>query len=175
MGQFGISANSLIALSIGVGSAAGSLFIGKLLDLFGARPVISLCAMVYPLSIIPLGYFSGFWFTLVFGAVLGLFRGALDTALNTHGVQVERFYRRSIMSAFHASYSFGGFLLGMILQLADRAVHRQRRRALLYAGRRDVPHRLPAEPLTAGQRRCAAQSARTPPPACHPHCSRAEH
>jgi hypothetical protein len=70
--------------------------------------------MVYPLSIIPLGYFSGFWFTLVFGAVLGLFRGALDTALNTHGVQVERFYRLSIMSAFHASYSFGGFLLGMI-------------------------------------------------------------
>jgi MFS family permease len=108
-GEFG-----LIALSIGVGSAAGSLFIGKLLDLYGARPVISLCAMIYPLSIIPLGYVSGFWFALVFGAVLGLFRGALDTALNAHGVQVERFYQRSIMSAFHASYSFGGFLLGMI-------------------------------------------------------------
>jgi MFS family permease len=108
-GDFG-----LIALSIGVGSAAGSLFVGKLLDLYGAKPVISFCAMIYPLSIIPLGYISGFWFALVFGAVLGLFRGALDTALNAHGVQVERFYRRSIMSAFHASYSFGGFLLGMI-------------------------------------------------------------
>jgi MFS family permease len=103
----------LIAFGVGVGSATGALLVGRLLDTFGAKPVITVCALAYPLSIIPLGFVSGFWFALCFGVVLGLLRGALDTALNTHGVQVERFYQRSIMSGFHAFYSLGGFLLGM--------------------------------------------------------------
>jgi MFS family permease len=104
----------LVALGVGVGSATGALWVGRLLDTFGAKPVITVCALAYPLSIIPLGFVSGFWFALCFSVVLGLLRGALDTALNAHGVQVERFYQRSIMSGFHAFYSLGGFLLGMV-------------------------------------------------------------
>lgn len=112
-GELGDASFGLIALGIGVGSAAGALGVGRLLDTFGAKPVITVCALAYPLSIIPLGFVSGFWFAMCFGVVLGLLRGALDTALNAHGVQVERFYQRSIMSGFHAFYSLGGFLLGM--------------------------------------------------------------
>lgn len=112
-GESGDSSFGLIALGVGVGSATGALLVGRLLDTFGAKPVITLGALAYPLSIIPLGFVNGFWFALCFGSVLGLLRGALDTALNAHGVQVERFYRRSIMSGFHAFYSLGGFLLGM--------------------------------------------------------------
>jgi MFS family permease len=113
-GELGDANFGLIALGIGVGSATGALWVGRLLDTFGAKPVITVCALAYPLSIIPLGFVSGFWFALCFGVVLGLLRGALDTALNAHGVQVERFYQRSIMSGFHAFYSLGGFLLGMV-------------------------------------------------------------
>ncbi|MFL6532138.1 MAG: MFS transporter [Pseudomonas sp.] len=113
-GELGDGDFGLIALGVGVGSAAGALWVGRLLDSFGAKPVITVCALAYPLSIIPLGFVTGFWFALSFGVVLGLLRGALDTALNAHGVQVERFYRRSIMSGFHAFYSLGGFLLGMV-------------------------------------------------------------
>jgi hypothetical protein len=46
--------------------------------------------------------------------LLGLFWGATETALNAHGVQVERFYGRPIMSGFHACFSLGGFALGMV-------------------------------------------------------------
>ncbi|MCU1740793.1 MULTISPECIES: MFS transporter [unclassified Pseudomonas] len=113
-GEPGDSDFGLIALGVGVGSAAGALLVGRLLDSFGAKPIITLGALAYPLSIIPLGYVGGFWFALCFGTLLGLLRGALDTALNAHGVQVERFYQRSIMSGFHAFYSLGGFLLGMV-------------------------------------------------------------
>ncbi|MHC8380723.1 MFS transporter [Pseudomonas sp. LB3P14] len=113
-GELGDANFGLIALGVGVGSATGALWVGRLLDTFGAKPVITVCALAYPLSIIPLGFVSGFWFALCFGVVLGLLRGALDTALNAHGVQVERFYQRSIMSGFHAFYSLGGFLLGMV-------------------------------------------------------------
>lgn len=113
-GELGDANFGLIALGVGIGSAAGALLVGRLLDSFGAKPVITVCAIAYPLSIIPLGFISGFWFAMCFGVVLGLLRGALDTALNAHGVQVERFYQRSIMSGFHAFYSLGGFLLGMV-------------------------------------------------------------
>ncbi|WP_297832938.1 MFS transporter [Pseudomonas sp.] len=113
-GELGDANFGLIALGVGLGSATGALCVGRLLDTFGAKPVITVCALAYPLSIIPLGFVSGFWFALCFGVVLGLLRGALDTALNAHGVQVERFYQRSIMSGFHAFYSLGGFLLGMV-------------------------------------------------------------
>lgn len=112
-GELGDANFGMIALGIGVGSATGALLVGRLLDQFGAKPVITVCALAYPLSIIPLGFVSGFWLAMCFGVVLGLLRGALDTALNAHGVQVERFYQRSIMSSFHAFYSLGGFLLGM--------------------------------------------------------------
>jgi MFS family permease len=41
---------------------------------------------------------------LLFGAAAG----ALDIAMNTHGLEVERRYARPILSSFHAGWSFGG-------------------------------------------------------------------
>jgi MFS family permease len=41
---------------------------------------------------------------LLFGAAAG----ALDIAMNAHGVEVERRYERPILSSFHAGWSFGG-------------------------------------------------------------------
>lgn len=104
----------MIALAIGVGAAVGSLVIGRFIDLYGAKRVVGATMILYPASIIPLGFVSQVWFTMAFGVVFGLLRGATDTAMNAHGVQVERFYRRPIMSAFHAFYSLGGFLFGML-------------------------------------------------------------
>jgi MFS family permease len=117
--QLGLSGDTgdvnfgVIAFGIGLGSAAGSFLVGRFLDVFGSKRVIYVTAIAYPLSIIPLGYATGVSFAIGCGVVLGLLRGAIDTAFNTHGVQVERYYRRPIMSAFHAFYSLGGFLLGM--------------------------------------------------------------
>jgi hypothetical protein len=43
---------------------------------------------------------------LLFGAAAG----ALDIAMNAHGVEVERRYERPILSSFHAGWSFGGLV-----------------------------------------------------------------
>src|SRR5918992_5745189 len=43
---------------------------------------------------------------LLFGAAAG----ALDIAMNAHGVEVERRYARPILSSFHAGWSFGGLV-----------------------------------------------------------------
>ncbi|MGE8327894.1 MFS transporter [Pseudomonas urmiensis] len=113
-GNLGDANFGMIAFGIGVGSAFGSFLVGLFLDRFGAKKVILATAIAYPLSIIPLGYTTDVYFALAFGVILGSLRGATDTAFNTHGVQVERFYQRSIMTSFHAAYSLGGFLLGMV-------------------------------------------------------------
>jgi len=103
-----------IAFGIGVGAAAGALLVGKLIDRYGAKRVVGGALVLYPVSIIPLGFVGSEGFALAFGIALGILRGATDTAVNAHGVQVERFYQRPIMSAFHAFYSLGGFVFGMI-------------------------------------------------------------
>lgn len=113
-GDLGDADFGLLAVGIGIGSAAGAFIVGMFLDRFGAKKVILATGIAYPLSLIPLGFTSDFSFALVFGVLLGLLRGATDTAFNTHGVQVERFYQRSIMTSFHAAYSLGGFLMGMV-------------------------------------------------------------
>lgn len=113
-GDLGDANFGMIAFGIGVGSALGSFIVGLFLDRFGAKKVILVTAIAYPLSIIPMGYTTDVYFALAFGVILGLLRGAADTAFNTHGVQVERFYQRSIMTTFHAAYSLGGFVLGMV-------------------------------------------------------------
>ncbi|QNE50928.1 MULTISPECIES: MFS transporter [Enterobacteriaceae] len=104
----------MIALGIGVGAAVGSIAIGKFIDIFGPKKVVTFTVVLYPVSMIALAYVTHYWFAFAICISLGLLRGATDTALNAHGVQVERFYQRSIMSAFHASYSLGGFLFGML-------------------------------------------------------------
>lgn len=104
----------MIALGIGIGAAAGSLLIGRFIDIFGPKKVVGFTLILYPLSIIPMGWVSTFWFSLIAGIVMGFLRGATDTAINAHGVQVERFYKRPIMSGFHACYSLGGFVFGLV-------------------------------------------------------------
>jgi len=113
-GESGDSQFGLIALAIGVGAALGAFVIGPVIDRYGPRRVVSLALVLHPLSIIPLAYLHGLVAAMAAGAVLGLCRGASDTAINAHGVQVERLYRRPIMSAFHAAYPAGGFVAGLI-------------------------------------------------------------
>jgi len=104
----------VIVLGIGIGAAAGALLIGRLIDRFGAKRAVGGTLLLYPLTIIPLGFVGSESFALAFGIMFGLLRGASDTAVNAHGVQVERFYQRPIMSAFHAFYALGGFVFGMV-------------------------------------------------------------
>ncbi|AYF48737.1 MFS transporter [Pseudomonas sp. TH21] len=104
----------MVALGIAIGGTFGAFIVGYFVDRFGPRTVIRTTLLAYPLSLIALGFASQYTFALMFGCLLGALRGSVDTALNAHGVQVERFYQRSIMSAFHAYFSLGGFLFGIL-------------------------------------------------------------
>ena len=97
----------LLLLCLGVGSLVGVSSAGLLAARIGARAVIicagaGLCALLPPLAVAasPLALAATL---LLFGACLG----ALDVAMNAHGVQVESAAGAPLMSGFHALYSLG--------------------------------------------------------------------
>lgn len=104
----------MLALAIAVGATFGAFLVGYAIDMFSPRSVLRTILIAYPLSMICLGLVSDYWLAVAFASALGVLRGASDTALNAHGVQVERYYQRPIMSSFHAFFSLGGFLFGFI-------------------------------------------------------------
>jgi MFS family permease len=67
--------------------------------------------------------------TLAYGASMG----SLDVTMNSHGVAVERRYRRQILSGFHAAFSLGG-LLGAALGAAAAGAGLDVRAHLLATG-----------------------------------------
>ncbi|MDI9893166.1 MFS transporter [Rhodococcus sp. IEGM 1381] len=113
-GEGGDSNFGLLALSIGIGATVGCFAIGPFIDRYGPRVTTTFTLVLYPLIYIPLAFLDGLAVAMIFGVLVGLLRGAGDTAVNAHGVQVERYYGRPIMSAFHAAYPAGGFLLGLV-------------------------------------------------------------
>lgn len=113
-GENGDSMFGMIALAIGVGGAIGCFGFGKLIDHLGPRKIISICYLISPLTLIALGFANAVIFAIAGAFMMGLLRGATDTAINMHGVEVERHYGKPIMAAFHAAFPVGGFIGGLI-------------------------------------------------------------
>ncbi|HLA72689.1 MAG TPA: MFS transporter [Steroidobacteraceae bacterium] len=99
----------LLLLCLGIGSLLAMIFSGVLSSRFGSRPVIVASgfglAATLPLLAIASTPLTLGMSLLLFGASLG----ALDVAMNSHAVEVERDAGRPLMSGFHALYSIGGF------------------------------------------------------------------
>ena len=104
----GEGALGLVLLSVGVGSIVAMPIASALAGRFGCRAVIIgsaslLCsALPFLATVANLPALALFLFS--FGAGLG----AIDVAMNTHAIHVERAAGRAIMSSFHGLFSLGG-------------------------------------------------------------------
>ncbi|MFP8885223.1 MFS transporter [Streptomyces mangrovi] len=103
-----------LLLLLGGGAFAGMRLTGPLADRFGARAVVPLSAVLCSVSLVLPGLAEGAWSLGAALLVFGFGNGCLDVAMNTHAVQVERGYRRPVMSAFHAVFSVGGVLAALV-------------------------------------------------------------
>lgn len=95
---FGATFGGLIGLSAAgwIVSRAGSrLTVRQGLPIFAL--VLPLLALAPNLLLLALALFA-----------FGVAAGAVDVAMNAHGLEVERRRRRPILSSFHAGWSFGG-------------------------------------------------------------------
>jgi MFS family permease len=101
-----------------LGPAVGSVFsmplIGRATTRFGSGPVTTVLAFATYLMIIGPGLASNLPELFAALVLWGVATGGLDVAMNSQAVQVERSYRRPIMSSFHAYWSIGT-VLGTVL------------------------------------------------------------
>jgi predicted MFS family arabinose efflux permease len=103
----------LLLLLLGGGAFVGMQIAGPLTDRFGPRRVVPLSAFLCASALVLPGLATS---ALALGAgllVLGFANGCLDVSMNAHAVEVEHAYGRTIMSAFHAVWSVGGFLAAL--------------------------------------------------------------
>ena len=110
--RLGLSAAELgLALfGLGFGSLLSMPLTGVVIARRGSRPVMRAAWLAFAVSVAlpPLAWnLPTLWVTLtLFGAA----SGALDVAMNAHGVTVEHAYGRPILSSLHAAFSAGALL-----------------------------------------------------------------
>jgi len=104
----------LLLLLLGGGAFVGMQVAGPLTDRFGPHRVVPLSAVLCTTALILPGLATN---GVALGAALlalGLGNGCLDVSMNAHAVEVEHAYGRTIMSAFHAVWSVGGFAAALV-------------------------------------------------------------
>ncbi|WKG13122.1 MFS transporter [Nocardia sp. PE-7] len=110
-GRTGVSTSTLSMLVLLMAGAAlvGMRLAGPAADRFGSRTLVMLAASAVSVTVLGPGLATDPITLAIALACFGIGNGALDVSMNAQAVQVERAYRRPIMSAFHAMYSAGGF------------------------------------------------------------------
>jgi len=98
-----------VLLGAPVGSVAAMCLAAMLLPRFGSRRIVRVALCGYCAA----GPLVGLTGTLpaLFGALVlwGAFQGALEVAMNTQAIAIERNSRRSLMSGLHGGWSIGAF------------------------------------------------------------------
>jgi MFS family permease len=113
----------ILLFGLAIGSIGGLLLSGRLVERFGARPVILACVILFATSLAAVALFIGiagsFLGALMSLAFLGLAYSAYDVAINLSGAANERLLGRSTMPTLHGFYSLGtmaGAGLGVVAE-----------------------------------------------------------
>ncbi|MEU4539411.1 MFS transporter [Streptosporangium sp. NPDC023825] len=96
-------------LAVALGLVTGMRFAGHLTDRLGSARLITPAAIATALTVIPPGYATTLPALIATLFLFGFTNAFLDVSMNAHGVEVERAYRRPIMSSFHGMFSLGCF------------------------------------------------------------------
>lgn len=97
-----------LLLLLALGAIAGMQLSGPLADRYGSRRLVVLAGVGLSAAMLGPGYATDTWQLGAALVVFGFMNGALDVSMNSQAVEVEQFYRRPIMSAFHGMFSVGG-------------------------------------------------------------------
>ncbi|UEM23275.1 MFS transporter [Skermanella mucosa] len=110
--KLGLSTGTLGLALLGIagGSLVSMPIAGWLIARHGSRVVTLTAAILYCLATPPLLLASSLPALIMALILFGAFNGAMDVAMNAHGVAVERAIGRPVMSSLHALFSIGGLV-----------------------------------------------------------------
>jgi MFS family permease len=116
---------ALAVAGLEAGALAGLPAGGVLVARLGSRPCLRLGFAVYPTALLGVALAPGLaWLTAAL-AVMAAANSVVDVAMNAQGVELERRYRRPILSGLHAAHPMGmlaGGLAGTAAAAAGLAV-----------------------------------------------------
>ena len=101
---------------------------GKLSAYFGSRKIVNTSYPFMALSLILLSFASSLWVLRISFLIFGWINATHDVAMNAHGVVVEQRSKKRVMGLFHACWSIGtllGGLLGGLMSQRDISFQRQ--------------------------------------------------
>ncbi len=110
-----------VLLLISGGALVSMLAAGPLVDRWTSRRV---CWFAGPFSAVVLlgpALAPSYWALAALAVLFGMGLGITEVAMNAHSVEVERRYRRPIISAFHGVWSLGGAAGGGLTSLVLQA------------------------------------------------------
>ncbi|MEV4873617.1 MFS transporter [Streptomyces syringium] len=118
-----LSAGQLAVALVGLSGGAflGLPLVGGLVARFGSRPVLFTGMAVYLAALAGLAVTPNLPLLTVNLALFACGNTAVDVAMNTQGVMVERAYRRAVLGGFHAMFSIGGIVGAVVGSLAASA------------------------------------------------------
>ena len=103
----------MVLFSIPVGSFTGMALSAYLVAKMGSKNMLTLAAILYPLSLLSLSLAHKTWILCLGLFIFGICGNLCNISVNTQAVCVEKQYRRSIMATFHGVWSLAGFLGGL--------------------------------------------------------------
>lgn len=106
-----------VLLLIQVVGLATMFAAGKLADRITTRNLLRWTGPLTQLTLLAPALAPSFETLLVAAAVYGVGVGFVEVGLNAHSVELERYYRRPIVSSFHGFWSLGGAAAGALTSL----------------------------------------------------------
>lgn len=108
--ELGEAELGLALLGLAIGALVSMPVAGWIAARVGSHRVTKYAALAYCATLPLLALAPNLLTLTLFLIVVGAANGALNVAMNTQAVAVEKLYRRPIMSSFHAVFSFGGMI-----------------------------------------------------------------
>jgi predicted MFS family arabinose efflux permease len=101
---------SLALLAFAAGAIIGMALLGRAVDRVGSTAVMVPAAAGECVLLVPPAFMPGLPALAAALLAFGMVHGTLNVAMNASAVEVQRAWKRPIMSSFHAVYSIGGLI-----------------------------------------------------------------
>jgi MFS family permease len=101
---------SLLVVCYGVGSITIMPIAGSQIARHGSTIVAKVASSIFLFAMLLISLAPTIWTAGIAVFLFGGFAGAMDVAMNSNAVEVEKSMRKSIMSSCHAFWSLGGLL-----------------------------------------------------------------
>lgn len=100
--------------AVPVGALVAGALAGVIIHRFGSAATAVVSMGTIGVLLVGFGLAPSWWVLIAVYFVTGALDAVCDVAMNAHGLRIQRLYRRSIINAFHAWWSIGAVLGGLL-------------------------------------------------------------